>query len=151
MKHSHCIIMGLGPFALMLGLSMLLGGCSSPRSVGIIIGDRPKPGYHVTHKQTGPPPHARAHGYRKKFGYKYYPTANVYYDQSRKVYFYLTGNNWEMGVSLPSTLRLNINEGIYLELGTDRPYQHNAEHLKMRKYKHNGKAKKVKHKHHSWK
>ena len=55
-----------------------------------------------------------------------------------------------MGISLPSTLRVNVNEAVYLELGTDRPYQRNAEHVKMGKYKHKGKAKKVKHKH-PWK
>ena len=98
--------MGLIPSVLVLGVSVLLGGCSSPRSVGITIGDRQEPEYRVHHKRTGPPPHAPAHGYRKKFGYEYYPTANVYYDQSRKVYFYLAGSNWEMGVSLPSTLRV---------------------------------------------
>ena len=149
MKHRHCMTMGLAPFVLVLGVSVLLGGCSSPRSVGLTIGDRQEPEYRVHHKRTGPPPHAPAHGYRKKFGYEYYPTANVYYDQSRKVYFYLAGSNWEMGVSLPSTLRVNVNEAIYLELGTDRPYQHNAEHRKMRKPKHRGK--KVKHQHHPWK
>lgn len=150
MKHRYVITIGLAPFLLVIGLSMLLGGCSSPRSVGVKIGDRQEPGYRVAHKRTGPPPHAPAHGYRKKFGYDYYPAANVYYDRGQKVYFYLAGNNWEMGVSLPSTLRVNVNEAICLELGTDRPYQRNAEHVKMGKYKHKGKAKKVKHKH-PWK
>lgn len=149
MKHRYCMTMGSAPFLLILGLSMFIGGCNSPRSLGITIGDRQEPGYRVTHKQVAPPPHAAAHGYRKKFGYNYYPTANVYYDQSRKVYFYLAGSNWEMGVSLPSSLRVNMNEAVYLKLETDRPYQHNAEHVKMRKYKHKGK--KVKHKHHPWK
>jgi len=149
MKHRYVITIGLAPFLLVVGLSVLLGGCSSPRSVGVKIVDRQEPGYRVAHKRTGPPPHAPAHGYRKKFGYDYYPAANVYYDRGRKVYFYLAGNNWEMGVSLPSTLRLNVNEAIYLELGTDRPYRHNTEHVKMGKHKHKGK--KVKHKKHSWK
>jgi hypothetical protein len=150
MRHRYCMIIGLAPFLWVVGLSVVIGGCSSPRSVGVTIGDRQEPDYRVAHKQTGPPPHAPAHGYRKKFGYDYYSAANVYYDRGRKVYFYLAGNNWEMGVSLPSTLRVNVNEAIYLELGTDRPYQRNAEHVKMGKYKHKGKAKKVKHKH-PWK
>ena len=149
MRHRYCMIIGLAPFLWVLGLSVLTGGCSSPRSVGVTIGDRQEPEYRVAHKRKGPPPHAPAHGYRKKFGYDYYPTANVYYDRSREVYFYLAGSNWEMKVSLPSRLRVNVNEAVYLELGTDRPYQHNAEHVKMGKNKH--KAKKVKHKHHPWK
>jgi len=149
MKHRHFMAIGLVPFSLLLGLSVLTAGCNSPRFVGVTIGDRGEPGYRVPDKRTGPPPHAPAHGYRKKVAYEYYPTANVYYDRSRKMYFYLVGNNWEMGVSLPSTLRVNVNETVYLELGTDRPYTYNTEHVKMRKHKH--KAKKVKHKHHPWK
>ena len=37
----------------------------------------------------GPPPHAPAHGARAKYTYNYYPSAQLYFDISRKVYFYL--------------------------------------------------------------
>ena len=149
MRHRYSMIIGLVPVLCLFGLSLLIGGCSSPRSVGVTIGDRQEPDYRVAHTRKGPPPHAPAHGYRKKFGYDYYPTSNVYYDRSREVYFYLAGSHWEMKVSLPSRLRVDINEAIYLELGTDRPYQYNADHVKMGRNKH--KAHKVKHKNHPWK
>ena len=41
------------------------------------------------HTKGGPPPHAPAHGYRAKHTYRYYPDASVYFDISRKIYFYL--------------------------------------------------------------
>jgi len=106
--------------------------------VGIRIGEPDEPGYRVVHKHPGPPPHAPAHGYRKKVVYYYYPTANAYYDQSRGVYFYLSGTEWQMAVSLPSSIRLNVHERVSLELETDRPYVFNAQHSKQVKYKGKG-------------
>ena len=118
---------------------MEIGECSSPRSAGETIGDRQEPESRVAHKRTSPPSEAPAHEYNKKFGYDYYPTVNVYYDRSRKVYFYLAGGTWEMRVSLPWKLRVNVNEAVYLELGTHRPYLHNADHVKMGKTNTRGK------------
>ncbi len=134
-------------YLLALALCVLSAGCSSPRSVGILIGDPEEPDYRVAQKRPGPPPHAPAHGYRKKFAYEYYPTVNVYYDRSRQVYFYLSGRDWQMAVSLPSTIRLDVSEVVSLELETDRPYLENAQHIKQVKYQGKG----PKHKNHPWK
>lgn len=149
MKHRPSCPLGLGAFCVSLVLSVFANGCSSPKSVGVVIGERDKPDYRVAHKRPGPPPHAPAHGYRKKFGYEYYPTANVYYDRSRKVYFYMSGHDWKVGVSLPSTFRVDVNEAVSLELSTDKPYLENEEHVKMVKYNHKGKG--PKHKKQPWK
>ena len=43
MRHRYCMIIGLAPFLLVVGLSVVIGGCSSPRSVGVMIGDRQEP------------------------------------------------------------------------------------------------------------
>jgi hypothetical protein len=112
--------------------------------VGIQIGD---PGYRGVHKHPGPPPHAPAHGYRKKFAYHYYPTVNVYYDPARDMYFYLSGREWKMAVSLPSSIRIDVQEAVSLELETDQPYVENAKHIRQVKYKGNG----PKHKGPKWK
>jgi hypothetical protein len=118
-----------------LAIGTLAFGCSSPRSVGIQIGD---PDSRVVTKQPGPPPHAPGHGYRKIFVYQYYPTANVYYEPSRNVYFYLSGDKWVMAVSLPSSIRLDMGESVTLELETTRPYVENAHHIRQVKYKGKG-------------
>jgi hypothetical protein len=81
-------------------------------------------------KKGGPPAHAPAHGYRAKHQYRYYPSSNVYKDTERGIYFYLKGDNWEVGASLPLPLREGLGESVSLEMDTDKPYIHHAEHVK---------------------
>ncbi len=147
MKQQPDVGLGIKCIIVSVALGTLTIGCSSPRSVGIHIGDRDRPSYPVVHKRPGPPPHAPAHGYRKKFAYQYYPTSNVYYDRSRGVYFYLSGSQWEMAISLPTSIHIDIKEAVSLELDTDRPYVDNASHIKQVKYKGKG----PKHNKHPWK
>jgi len=80
------------------------------------------------HKKAGPPDHAPAHGYRAKHQYRYYPSKSVYHDPNRGLYFYIKGDNWEAGASLPTGLRANLGDYVKLELETDKPYVHNQEH-----------------------
>ena len=82
------------------------------------------------HKKGGPPAHAPAHGYRAKHQYRYYPSQKVYHDSDRGLYFYLKGDNWEIGASLPSYMRADLGESVTIELVTDKPYIHNADHVK---------------------
>lgn len=82
------------------------------------------------HKKTGPPDHAPAYGYRAKHRYRYYPSCNVYQDADRGLYFYLEGNNWRIGASLPSNLRMDLGDSVSFELDTDKPYIYHAEHVK---------------------
>jgi hypothetical protein len=88
------------------------------------VGSKSKP------NKIGPPAHAPAHGYRAKHQYRYYPSSNVYEDTERGIYFYLKGANWEVGASLPLPLREGLGESVSLELDTDKPYIHHAEHVK---------------------
>ena len=80
--------------------------------------------------KRGPPPHAPAHGYRAKHSYYYYPDACVYYDTSRKLYFYLDGDNWRMTVSLPTSLHVRLGGHVALEMDTDKPYTYFYSHKK---------------------
>lgn len=73
-------------------------------------------------KKAGPPPHAKAHGYRAKHTYRYYPSANAYYDVERKSYFYLEGNNWRVGVSLPDNLNVRLGNYVTIGMDSDKPY-----------------------------
>ena len=81
-------------------------------------------------KKGGPPAHAPAHGYRAKHQYRYYPSQKVYHDTERGLYFYLNGDNWEVGATLPSHLSAGLGDFVTIELETDKPYTHNAEHVK---------------------
>jgi hypothetical protein len=78
----------------------------------------------------GPPPHAPAHGYRAKHTYYYYPDACVYFDISRKVYFYLEGDNWRMAASLPNRFQVRLGGHVTIELDSNRPYTHFHKHKK---------------------
>ena len=86
--------------------------------------------YAKNNKNGGPPSHAPAHGYRAKHQYRYYPSSSVYYDTGRGLYFYLKGDNWEVGASLPSSLRVGLGDSVSIELDTDKPYIDHAEHVK---------------------
>lgn len=81
-------------------------------------------------KKGGPPPHAPAYGYRAKHKYLYYPSNNVYKDTERGLYFYLKGDNWEVGASLPLPLKEGLGKSVSMELETDKPYIHHTEHVK---------------------
>ncbi len=83
-------------------------------------------------QKKGPPPHAPAHGYRAKYRYWYYPSSCIYFDEYRKVYFYLEGDNWRMSVSLPQDIKMRLGKYVTIEMDTDKPYTRFEEH--KRKY-----------------
>jgi hypothetical protein len=87
---------------------------------------------HPQKQKGGPPDHAPAHGYRTKHKYRYYPSAQVYFDTDRGLYFYLSKDDWRVTASLPSSLKMSLGSHISLEMDSDRPYVHHAEH--KRKY-----------------
>jgi hypothetical protein len=96
-------------------------------------------------KKGGPPPHAPAHGYRAKHQYRYYPACNVYHDSGRGLYFYVKVDGWAVGASLPPDLMGGLGAAVSLEMDTDKPYEHNAEHVKQypkEKYKSDNTRKK---------
>ena len=114
--------------------TMFTAGCA-PKRVKVVYKKDGNSGYSEAgqkhkHKKQGPPAHAPAHGYRVKHKYRYYPSRSVYYDTGRGLYFYLNGNNWEVGASLPSSFRVGLGSSVSIELDTDKPYIHHAEHVK---------------------
>jgi len=107
-------------------------GCT-PKKVLVVYDKDGNSGYSEvgnTHKKGGPPPHAPAHGYRAKYHYRYYPDCSVYYDSGREIYFYIKGDHWEVGASLPRHLQIGLGDSVSIELDTDKPYIHHAEHVK---------------------
>lgn len=100
--------------------------------VGVHMGEKSKPPVVAKSKpKGGPPAHAPAHGYRAKFSYRYYPSCYVYFDVSRKCYFYLAGDGWKVSASLPVNLRAQLGEYVSIEMDTDKPYTKFSEHKKM--------------------
>ncbi|MBW2603500.1 MAG: hypothetical protein JRE28_04175 [Deltaproteobacteria bacterium] len=95
-------------------------------------------------KRKGPPPHAPAHGYRAKHRYRYYPACSVYYDDYRKLYFYLEGPNWRISASLPHAIQVRLGDHVNIEIESDKPYIYYEEHkhkYPSGKFKKQGKKK----------
>ena len=140
------------PMALLAVVFMLfsLSACKSTGGrIGFAWGEgKRQEDYHAA-KKGGPPPHAPAHGYRAKHRYRYYPACSVYYDTGRELYFYLEGSQWHIGASLPRTIELEYGDYVTIEMDTDTPYHHHAEH--RRKYPPGQLKKKSKGDKHKWK
>jgi hypothetical protein len=82
-------------------------------------------------KKGAPPKHAKAHGYRAKHTYQYYPEAKAYYDASRGSYFYLDGGSWRVSVSLPDSVKVRLGTSVTVEMESDKPYTEFAEHSRQ--------------------
>jgi hypothetical protein len=80
------------------------------------------PAVLAKNKNSGPPDHAKAHGYRAKHTYRYYPEAQAYYDVDRKAYFYLEGDNWRVSASLPISLKAKLGDYVTIGMDSDKPY-----------------------------
>ena len=132
------VCLSIVSFIFFYGISCFAGGSFTIRWGG---GESPKEKqFHK--KKGGPPPHAQAHGYRSKYKYRYYPNCKVYHCAEKGLYFWLKGDDWEVGASLPNYLQNSLGGFVSLELDTDKPYIHNAEHVK----KHPPRKLKKKHK-----
>ena len=124
---------------------VLTYGCASTNGgAGVEWGSKEPANYPEVRvaQKSGPPAHAPAHGYRAKHAYRYYPAREVYYDTGRRIYFYLEGEMWKSGVSLPYNLRINLGGYQTVEIYNDTPYEY---HEKIKnKGKQNASSKQAK-------
>jgi hypothetical protein len=63
--------------------------------------------------------------------YRYYPCCNVYQEPSRGVYFYIKGDGWAVGTSLPTNLQSSLGGYVNLSMDTDKPYEQHDEHAQQ--------------------
>jgi hypothetical protein len=115
-------------------LAVSISGGAWAGSLTVQWGNDSKPadsGGGIYKKKGGPPAHAPAHGYRAKHQYRYYPCCNVYHDQDRGMYFWLKGDGWAVGASLPADLQFGLGASVNLDLDTDKPYTLHAEHVQQ--------------------
>lgn len=59
--------------------------------------------------------------------YEYYPDAQVYFDPSRQLYFYMEGNQWASRANLPPQIKVRVGAPVMVELNTERPYEYDNE------------------------
>ena len=58
----------------------------------------------------------------KEYTYEYYPSVDVYYDTTRKLYFYTDGEDWLESENLPETIIINKSEAETVRLKSDKPF-----------------------------
>ena len=122
-------VLNIAGLSVMLAVSMI--GC---QRAGVTIGKSNSPS---TASRQGPPAHAPAHGYRRKFGYHYYPDQHVYYAPDRCTYFWLEGEAGKVGVELPNRIARNPGDHVSIVLVAQTPYKQHATVAR----KHPGKGK----------
>jgi hypothetical protein len=122
-----------------------LVGCQGTR---VVVESEPSQEPSPAYKKGGPPPWAPAHGYRAKHRYRYYSSSRVYYENERGIYFYYRNGEWHVSVSLPSSIQIDVNDYITLEMDNDKPYEWDHEVIKKyppgqlkKKNKEKGKSK----------
>lgn len=81
----------------------------------------------ITPVAATPPPWAPAHGYRAKHQYLYYPSAQVYFEPARGVYFYFSGGRWSVSASLPNSIHIDRGAAVTLDMDTDKPYKYHSD------------------------
>ena len=107
-------------------LTAVLGGPAQADSLhlGINIGTPVPPPVVVVEPpppRPGPPPWAPAHGRRALHYYRYYPSAQVYFDVERGMYFWFDLGAWQWGPAPPRHLRLGPRY-VVLPMEHARPY-----------------------------
>ena len=68
------------------------------------------------------PPWAPPHGQQARFRYQYFPTAQVYYDPIRELFFYQENGQWIKSPALPRYLRNRLGDFVVLDMNTETPY-----------------------------
>ena len=97
----------------------------------------------VAAKKTPP---GNAYGLKKHnhIEYDFYPSAEVYFDPQRKLYFWHAAAYWGVGKRLPSTYRLDHKDRRLVSLDTKLPYrQHDRVMLENPRKKSGRKHKKT--------
>lgn len=93
-----------------------LGKVAAPPPPEVVVIDDSGP--------KGPPPWAPAHGlFKRNRAYYFYPGTNVYYRPSDRMWFYLEGRNWQVGVALPTSISVDFGRCVPLTMETDKPYE----------------------------
>jgi len=84
--------------------------------------------YHHAPYYYGPPAF-HGGGTYYPYDYYYYPSVRVYFQYSSGFYFYISNGSWVRNRALPSHIRLNPRDRVFLRLKSDKPYQSNRQHI----------------------
>jgi hypothetical protein len=80
----------------------------------------------MTHPPTWEPV-----GSEPVYHYRYYPSASVYFDMDRKLYFYLSKGSWTESPTLPDDIAKNLGPSAVVHMKTGTPYVYHSEVAEM--------------------
>ncbi len=152
MRHRLKGVLAAGVCLIVMGS---LAGCKTLglNKIGIDMsgppGEESRRNRHPHDKRTGPPDHAPAHGRRAQRAYRYYPDAEVYFEEDAGIYFFKEDGGWRMKARLPRRLRISLGDYVEIELKGDKPYAYHKKH--KRRYPPGQRKKRKKRKKHKWK
>ncbi len=75
-------------------------------------------------------PHHKPKHRIKHYRYRYYPVSQVYYDHSRRVYFYYGKRGWVSVPVLPRHIHIDIDNYVTVDLEGPKPHIHHKRVLK---------------------
>ena len=107
--------------------AIFLAGCSSSGSTHHTrSGDDWQ--HTPVHDLSQPPASADVTSAQPRVTYHYWPTAEVYFDESRRIYFWqASANQWRSGETLPQSFVLSGDERQRMALRATEPYHDHAE------------------------
>lgn len=113
--HNQTIIL----FILLFVALSALSGCRRPPlpTPGPVIIDDGHPGRR---------PHQRSRYYR----YRYFPASEIYYDTSRRLYFYFNDGRWLSVRVLPRHYHIDARDYVIVELEGLKPHVHHRQMIK---------------------
>ena len=69
---------------------------------------------------------------QKAYRYQYFSDAQVYFDPSRELYFYMFNGEWTKSPALPREFRNRLGDFVVIETDDDDPHQFYTEGMKPR-------------------
>jgi hypothetical protein len=76
-------------------------------------------------------PQGSAPSEEKAYRYQYFPDAQVYFDPSRELYFYISNGEWTKSPALPRELRNRLGDFVVIETDDEDPYRYYKEAMKL--------------------
>jgi len=61
------------------------------------------------------------------YQYRYYPSASMYYDEGRNLYFYQQNGQWVQTQTIPSGLQTLVNSYVPMQMNTNLPYTYHPQ------------------------
>jgi hypothetical protein len=123
-------IMGMAIMGCFALVSISRGELTGPREAPTLADDLSAV---ATPSQTSASYVRIAASQRMAYRYQYFPDAQVYFDPSRELFFYMFDGEWTKSPALPRELRNRLGDFVMIDLDEDDPYEYYRDTLGSRR------------------